>query len=156
MPHVVLQARTDALDPAEAYRRISDFRRYPEFTDTVREVTVEPPLADGSAISEWAVVFRGGLMRWRERDTFDPDTRTIAFEQLSGDFKTFTGSWRCAPRDGGTLVVFEATFDLGIPSLAEILDPVAEATLRTLIGQIVTGLLDAEVVTDGRAAAARD
>ncbi|CAM5470888.1 hypothetical protein SFUMM280S_02941 [Streptomyces fumanus] len=115
MPHVVLQARTDALDPAEAYRRISDFRRYPEFTDTVREVTVEPPLADGSAISEWAVVFRGGLMRWRERDTFDPDTRTIAFEQLSGDFKTFTGSWRCAPRDGGTLVVFDGHLRPGHP-----------------------------------------
>jgi ribosome-associated toxin RatA of RatAB toxin-antitoxin module len=156
MPHVELHALTDALDPAEAYRRVCDFRRYPEFTDTVREVNVEPPQPDGSAVSEWAVVFRDGLMRWRERDTFDPDTRTIAFEQLSGDFKTFTGSWHCAPHDGGTRVVFEATFDLGIPSLAEILDPVAEATLRTLIGQIVAGLLGAEVVTDGRATAARD
>jgi ribosome-associated toxin RatA of RatAB toxin-antitoxin module len=156
MPHVVLHALTDELDPSEVYRRVCDFRRYPEFTETVREVAVEPPLSDGSAISEWAVVFRGGLMRWRERDTFDPDTRTIAFEQLSGDFKTFTGSWRCVPCDGGTLVVFEAAFDLGIPSLAEILDPVAEATLRTLIGEIAAGLLGAEVVTDERATAARD
>ncbi|GAA4815866.1 SRPBCC family protein [Streptomyces ziwulingensis] len=153
MPHVVLHAIADGVDPAEAYRRISDFRRYPEFTETVREVTVEPPLPDGTALSQWTVLFRGGLMRWRERDTFAPDTLSLAFEQLSGDFQTFAGDWRCEARDGGTLVVFTADFDLGIPSLADILDPVAESTLRTLIGEIVAGLLGAEV-TDERAAAA--
>ncbi|WP_320775343.1 SRPBCC family protein [Streptomyces sp. CRN 30] len=152
MPHVVLHALADGVDPAEAYRRISDFRRYPEFTETVREVSVEPPLPDGSTISDWAVVFRGGLMRWRERDTYAPESHTLAFEQLSGDFASFAGSWRCEARDAGTLIVFDAAFDLGIPSLAEILDPVAESTLRHLIGQIVQGLLGAEV-TDGRAAA---
>ncbi|GGT08450.1 MULTISPECIES: aromatase/cyclase [Streptomyces] len=154
MPHVVLHALTDAVEPAEAYRRISDFRRYPEFTDTVREVRVEPPLPDGSTVSDWAVVFRGGLMRWRERDSYAPETHSLAFEQTSGDFQSFSGGWRCEPHGTGTRVVFTADFDLGIPSLAEILDPVAESTLRHLIGEIVKGLLGAEV-TDERAATAR-
>ncbi|MEG3628044.1 SRPBCC family protein [Streptomyces poriticola] len=154
MPHVVVHALADGLAPADAYRRITDFRRYPDYTETVREVRVDPPLPDGTVVSDWTVVFRGGLMRWRERDSFAPDSHTVTFEQLSGDFQSFEGSWRCEERDGGTLVVFAAAFDLGIPSLAEILDPVAESTLRTLIAQIVTGLLGAEV-TDDRAAAAR-
>ncbi|MEU4657097.1 aromatase/cyclase [Streptomyces sp. NPDC023723] len=154
MPQVQLHALTDAVAPAEAYRRISDFRRYPEFTDTVREVRVEEPMPDGSTVSDWAVVFRGGLMRWRERDTYHPDTHSIVFEQTSGDFQSFSGSWRCEPHGPGTRVVFTAEFDLGIPSLAEMLDPVAEATLRQLIGEIVKGLLGAEV-TDERAATGR-
>ncbi len=116
MRHVVLHALADGLAPAEVYRRISDFRRYPEYSDTFREVRVEPPLPDGSTVSDWTVEFRGGLMRWRERDTYAPETFSLAFEQLSGDFQSFEGSWRCEPHGGGTLVVFTAAFDLGIPS----------------------------------------
>lgn len=152
MRHVVLHAFADGLAPADVYGRISDFRRYPELTDTVREVRVDT-LPDGSLLSDWTVSFRGGLMRWRERDTLSPDTLSLTFEQLSGDFQTFEGSWRCAARDDGTLVVFTASFDLGIPTLAEILDPVAESTLRTNIAQILSGLVGAEVIDECAAAA---
>ncbi|MGW7281891.1 aromatase/cyclase [Streptomyces sp. NPDC054844] len=155
MRHVVLHALADGLAPADVYSRISDFRRFPEYSDTFREVHVEPSLPDGSTVSNWTVEFRGGLMRWRERDTYSPETHSLAFEQLSGDFQTFEGSWRCEPRDGGTLVVFTAAFDLGIPSMAEILDPVAESTLRTNIARVLRGLANAEVI-DERAAADRD
>ncbi len=154
MRHVVLHALADGLAPDEVYHRISDFGRYPEYSDVFREVAVEPPLPDGSTVSDWTVEFRGGLMRWRERDTYAPATYSLAFEQLSGDFQTFEGSWRCEARDGGTLVVFTAAFDLGIPSLAEILDPVAESTVRTNIARVLRGLAGAEVI-DERAAAAR-
>ncbi len=102
---------------------------------------VQPPRPDGSVISGWTVAFRDGLMRWTERDTFSPATLSIAFEQLSGDFETFEGSWACEPHRDGTTVTFRASFDLGIPTLAEILDPVAESTLRTNIEKILQGLL---------------
>ncbi|KOV71379.1 cyclase [Streptomyces sp. AS58] len=153
MRHVVLHAIVDGLEPDAVYRRISDFRRYPEFTDTVREVRVDAPLSDGTLVSEWTVVFRGGLMCWRERDTLSPETYSLTFEQLSGDFQTFEGSWSCQPRGGGTLVVFTASFDLGIPTLAEILDPVAESTLRANIARILAGLVGAEVIDECAAAA---
>ncbi|MDC0771981.1 type II toxin-antitoxin system RatA family toxin [Streptomyces sp. HD] len=152
MRHVVLHAIADGSEPAAVYHRITDFRRYPELTDTVRDVRVDA-LPDGSVVSDWTVSFRGGLMRWRERDTFAPDTLSLTFEQLSGDFQTFEGSWRCEPRDGGTLVVFTASFDLGIPTLAEILDPVAESTLRTNIARILAGLVGAEVIDECAATA---
>jgi hypothetical protein len=51
---------------------------------------------------------------------------------------------------GGTLVRFDAEFDLGIPTLAAILEPVAEAALRGNILKILAGLLGEaqEIVVD--------
>ncbi|WP_405952020.1 SRPBCC family protein [Streptomyces prunicolor] len=141
MRHVTVRMTAQGIDPEHAYRRISDFSRYPQLTTTVRAVEVQPPRPDGSVVSEWTVAFRNGLMRWTERDTFAPATLSIAFEQLSGDFETFEGSWACAAHPDGTTVTFRAAFDLGIPTLAEILDPVAESTLRTNIEKILQGLL---------------
>lgn len=125
----------------EAYGLISDFARYPELTDTVTGVTVHPPDADGTVLSDWSVVFRSGQMRWSERDTFLPEKLTVRFEQLEGDFEVFRGEWVCEGHGPGTIVRFSASFDLGIPSLAEILDPVAESTLRDNIIRILGGLL---------------
>jgi putrescine aminotransferase len=128
-------------DPAAAYERISDFARYPSMVDTVREVVVAEPDSDGSIRSQWTVRFRSGLLQWTERDVLDAAERTITFTQLEGDFHTFTGQWRIDQIDGGTVVVFEATFDLGMASLEAILDPIADAALRSNIRLIVEGLL---------------
>jgi ribosome-associated toxin RatA of RatAB toxin-antitoxin module len=138
---VTVRVFADGRTASEAYRLITDFRRYPELTDKVSEVVVHPPEPDGSLLSEWSVRFRNGLMRWTERDTFSPETLTVTFEQTSGDFEVFRGSWACAPHGNGTVVTFAAAFDMGMPTLAEILDPVAESTLRENITRILDGLL---------------
>ncbi|MFF2554892.1 type II toxin-antitoxin system RatA family toxin [Nocardia sp. NPDC058058] len=129
-----------AIDSVLAYSRISDFARYPEFTDTV--VSVEVGSVDVERVeSTWTVKFRRGLLRWTEVDTFDPEQGVIDFEQTSGDFAEFNGSWRVRAHGSGTAVNFTARFDLGMPSLSEILDPVAESALRENITVILTGLL---------------
>ncbi|MGO4203831.1 SRPBCC family protein [Rhodococcus sp. TAF43] len=147
MRHVVMHIRAEHVQPEAAYARISDFARYPELTETVLALELEPAQADGSVISSWLVRFRKGTLRWTERDVLDPIARRIEFAQLSGDFLTMEGSWQLDPepdRDG-VLIRFETRFDLGIPSLAEILDPVAESTLRSNIVLILTGLLGSVV-----------
>jgi ribosome-associated toxin RatA of RatAB toxin-antitoxin module len=143
MPDVVIQVRAASVQPDAAYARISDFARYPELTENVLAVDLEPPQADGSVISSWLVRFRKGQLRWTERDVLDAAARRIEFAQLSGDFASMTGFWQIDPMpDGdGALVRFEAQFDLGIPSLAEILDPVAESTLRDNALLVLTALL---------------
>ena len=142
MPTVNLVLTATEVDAAECYRRLSDFARYPELTDAVRSVEVEPG-PNGAVHSRWTVLFRNGLLRWTESDTLDPVARTIAFRQLTGDFETFDGQWSVHERETGCDIVFDAHFDLGIPSLAAILDPVAESTLRANILTIVRGLLGA-------------
>ncbi|WP_430331293.1 SRPBCC family protein [Rhodococcus sp. ACT016] len=143
MRHVVMRIRAEHVEPDAAYARISDFARYPELTDTVLALDLEPAQGDGSVISSWLVRFRKGTLRWTERDVLDPVARRIEFAQITGDFVTMEGSWQCAadPDRDGVLIRFETRFDLGIPSLAEILDPVAESTLRNNILRILTGLL---------------
>jgi ribosome-associated toxin RatA of RatAB toxin-antitoxin module len=141
MRRVTIRTLTAAHDAAGVYARISDFARYPELTETVRDVDLHPPQADGSIVSEWTVAFRSGLLRWTERDVLDPVALSISFTQLAGDFETFCGTWTVEPVADGTAITFEAVFDLGIPSLAEILDPVAETTLRSNILVILRGLL---------------
>jgi ribosome-associated toxin RatA of RatAB toxin-antitoxin module len=139
---VSLRAIATEVDATTAYDRISDFVRYPELTDTV--VSVELGDADHQAVvSTWTVKFRRGLMRWTERDTFDRDAGTIEFEQLLGDFASFRGMWRLTATEEGTEIGFTAEFDLGMPTLADILDPVAESALRDNITLILGGLLGA-------------
>lgn len=145
MRHIVMDIRAENVRPDAAYARISDFARYPELTETVLAVDVEPARDDGSVVSHWLVRFRKGKLRWSERDVLDPAARRIEYAQLSGDFATMEGSWQVdpAPAGEGVLIRFEARFDLGIPSLADILDPVAESTLRSNVLLILTGLLGA-------------
>jgi ribosome-associated toxin RatA of RatAB toxin-antitoxin module len=140
MRYVTIKIRATKADAATAYHRISDFASYPLFTDTVREVVVRDAEPD-STISDWTVWFRKGLLRWTERDTFDPKNRTITFTQITGDFAVFDGSWAIEDTAEGSVVIFDAVFDLGIPTLAELLDPVAESTLRNVIWLILTALL---------------
>lgn len=121
--------------PDEVYATLSDLRRYPELCDAVRSVTVTR-----AGTSTWEVAFRSGLLRWVEQDDFDPVTRTIGFTQLEGDVAVFDGTWQCTPDGDGTQVAFDARLDMGIPSLADALEPIAARTLVENTTSIVAGL----------------
>ncbi|MFP5345518.1 MAG: type II toxin-antitoxin system RatA family toxin [Actinomycetes bacterium] len=127
-------------DPADAYAVLVDYAAYPRFSPAVRGVDVWTG-PDGAVFSRWVVEFRSGLLRWTERDLFDPEHHVIEFAQVEGDVAAFAGSWRCEPVDDGTRVTFAATVDLGIPSLAEVLDPIAARTLVDNTVAILEGLL---------------
>jgi ribosome-associated toxin RatA of RatAB toxin-antitoxin module len=144
--HIELSSATVSAD--EAFARVSEFDRYPELVDEVREVTVHTR-GDGHVVSDWEVYFRNGPLRWSEIDYFQRDRRRIVFEQASGDFHLFRGSWTVEPLRSGCRVRFEATFDFGIPSLTGILEPIATKVLKEGISIIVYRLLgDAVVVGD--------
>ena len=91
-------------------------------------------------VSRWEVTFRAGLLRWVEEDTFDREARTIVFRQLEGDVDVFDGSWACSQSDEGTSIDFRARVDMGIPSLADALEPIAARTLVDNTVSIVSGL----------------
>jgi len=127
-------------DPDTVFSRISDFAKYADYTDAVRSVTVTG--GDGIATdSDWSVNFRSGVLCWSERDWIDPVARTIVFSQLAGDFESFEGGWSVDLTPVGVAIRFTATFDLGMPSLASLVNPVAERALKDNMGSILTGLL---------------
>jgi ribosome-associated toxin RatA of RatAB toxin-antitoxin module len=139
---------------SDVYATLADFGRYPELSDAVRSVTVTE-VSGNRAVSRWEVTFRAGLLRWTEEDTFDPGTLSITFCQLEGDIAVFDGSWQCLGAEPGSEILFAARLDMGIPSLADALEPVAVRALTGNIVSIVRGLFgQAELIAaDGQCAA---
>lgn len=147
MRTVELQISVPNRRPADVYETLADFERYPDMSEAVRSVEVTQATAT-TTVSRWEVSFRAGVLCWTEQDTFDRDELTIEFRQLEGDVALFDGSWRCAPSDshaagsdsGGTMITFAARLDMGIPSLADALEPIAVRTLIENTVSIVSGL----------------
>lgn len=149
MPTVTITSRVPGGDPGRVFDRIADFAAYARYTDAVREVRLDR--ADGDTVSStWSVNFRNGVLRWSEVDRVDADRRTIDFTQTAGDFAHFAGSWRVVEDAAGVEVVFRAEFDLGMPSLAAMIDPIAEEALVDNMRLILRGLLGAGIeISDG-------
>jgi ribosome-associated toxin RatA of RatAB toxin-antitoxin module len=131
---------------SDVYATLANFERYPQLCDAVQKVTVTG-VSENLTVSQWEVTFRAGLLCWTEEDTFDPGAQTITFRQLEGDVAVFDGSWQCVDDAQGSEVLFSADLDLGIPSLADALEPIAARTLIANIISIVRGLVgSAELV----------
>jgi ribosome-associated toxin RatA of RatAB toxin-antitoxin module len=130
----------------DVYRTLADFERYPHLSDAVQSVAVSE-VSDTVTISRWEVTFRSGLLRWTEEDHFDRDALSITFRQIEGDVALFDGTWQCLDATSGCYIAFTARLDMGIPSLADALEPIAVRTLIDNTVSIVTGLVGhAEVV----------
>jgi ribosome-associated toxin RatA of RatAB toxin-antitoxin module len=140
MPDVAVTAAVPGARPDAVFSAVADFASYAAYTDTVRQVVVTPS-DDGALESAWEVNFRNGVLAWTERDVVDPTGRRIDFEQVDGDFVLFTGTWAVEPDGDGATVRFTASFDLGMPSLAPMIDPIAVRTLVDNVHAILTGLL---------------
>lgn len=139
MRHVEVHALGGGITANELFDLLADFERYPTHSEAVRHVTVTRT-ANG-VTSDWEVSFRQGILRWTEEDHFDRDALTISFKQIAGDAQEFFGKWVLEQVDGGCAVRFMADFDMGIPSLGSIIEPIAEQALQENIRSILTGLL---------------
>ena len=146
MREIEILAMVGEHDPDEVYKRLSCFEDYQKHSSAVLSVRVQPLDGDGNSIVDWEVKFRDGILRWTEHDHFDQAARTITFEQVEGDIDVFQGAWRVNGHSPGSMIAFSATFDLGLPSLADLLEPIAEAALVENIRSILLGMFGEEVV----------
>lgn len=162
MRKVDVEAVVDWDDPYNVYDQLADFGHYAKNVEDVLSVEVETD-SDGVTISHWVVVFRNGLLRWTEEDWFDRANLRMGFLQRSGDFEYFSGCWTITPEGAKVNVRLEVEFDFGVPSLASIVDPVAERVLhdRTnhtiveLFGAMATFTVDGTPLTDQTTPSAR-
>jgi len=146
MRTVRLRLHVPRKSASDVYATLADFERYPLLCEAVQNVTVTD-VSEHLTVSHWEVTFRAGLLRWSEEDILDPGALTITFHQVEGDIAAFDGSWQCVDAAQGSEVLFSATLDMGIPSLADALEPIAARTLIANIVSIVRGLVgSAELV----------
>jgi uncharacterized membrane protein len=155
MRTIRLRVHVPGKPATDVYQTLADFERYPELSDAVRSVAVTH-VSENRTVSRWEVTFRAGLLCWTEEDTFDPAALSITFRQLEGDIAVFDGSWECVDAGQGSEIVFSARLDMGIPSLADALEPIAVRTLVDNIVSIVRGLVgSAELVASDVAVPSR-
>jgi ribosome-associated toxin RatA of RatAB toxin-antitoxin module len=129
----------------EVWNAVSDVLSYPKFMANVNSVDLVEELPDGSTLTSWSVLLKGSNLEWTERDVADHQLRRLEFAQTDGDLEQFEGVWSVTDADDGQVIVrLECEFDIGIPLLADMLNPVAaraltensEAMLRQIEAQV--------------------
>jgi ribosome-associated toxin RatA of RatAB toxin-antitoxin module len=119
---------------------VTRVERYPDSMSSVQWVRI---LAEDGCRrrSAWSIVLKGAVLRWEEAEHLRHDARVMEFRQLSGDMELFQGAWRLTPLgECRTGVVLSIDFEIGIPLLAEMLNPVAERSLRENCAEMLRGI----------------
>ncbi|AJK49047.1 type II toxin-antitoxin system RatA family toxin [Burkholderia plantarii] len=140
MPQVLNSVFLGRFERADVWPILADFARYPDFMPDVLEVQV-PPAAGGEMHSTWRVLLNGSELTWTEADRLVEHER-IEFHQTDGDLETWYGEWVLVERDDGLHVDLSVTFDIGIPSLADVLHPIGERAIRANSQQMLAGIRD--------------
>ncbi|GAA2112037.1 SRPBCC family protein [Kitasatospora saccharophila] len=150
MPHVEVELPVAAA-PEVAWPVVVDVLGYPGCMDSVDSVELVEQPDPRHRTTAWSVRLQGSVLRWVETEVIDHAARRFDFEQLTGDLGEFAGHWavRAAP-GGGSTVELHVDFDIGIPLLAEMLNPVAADALRESAAQML-GALERRMTPEGAA-----
>ncbi|MCW7536774.1 SRPBCC family protein [Aquabacterium sp. A7-Y] len=129
MPLIVVKERIE--EPiAKVWELVKNIEDYPRFMKPVREVKVLSRTGDVTD-AEWEIELKGSLLRWSEREICRPEEHRIEFVQIEGDLEKFEGHWDLkAASPEATEVELQVDFEIGIPMLRDMLNPVAEKALR--------------------------
>lgn len=122
MPKIVVTEAVSA-NPSEVYKLACDMEKYPEYMEDVINVQVIRCM-ENETLTSWDTKVDGRSFKWIEKDIFDDYNKTITYELIKGDLKEFHGQWNFKNIDGNCLVSLEVEFDLGVPILARLLNPI--------------------------------
>ncbi|MCL6739373.1 type II toxin-antitoxin system RatA family toxin [Streptomyces neyagawaensis] len=140
MPLVQVEI-TIAAPPEDSWKAVVDVESYSACMDSVQSVVVLEGSGEDRRTTAWSVRLKGSVLEWVEAEQLDHASRRFDFHQVSGDLAHFVGHWAVRPSDGGgSLVSLTVEFEIGIPLLAEMLNPVAAAALRDNARQMLQAL----------------
>jgi uncharacterized membrane protein len=123
MPDVRVVQRIGA-PVQEVWEIVNDIESYSQFMDDVLSIEIVRQEGD-ERVSTWSVNLRGSILEWTEVARVDSATQRISFSQLEGDLDHFQGFYQVNQVDEGTSeTVLEVEFDIGIPLMADMLNPV--------------------------------
>lgn len=124
---------------ADIFPIVENVEGFPDFMEGVKKVTFLER-GDDWTISEWITEAAGRNIKWIEKDYPKPEENRIDFELVKGDLKSFSGFWQLEANGEATRVVFNISFEFGIPMLAPLLHPVLAKILRENMKQMLESL----------------
>ncbi|QOK94283.1 polyketide cyclase/dehydrase (plasmid) [Ralstonia pseudosolanacearum] len=129
MPLIVVKEVIEA-PILKVWDLVKKIENYPKFMKPVHELKILS--RDGDITdAEWEVELKGSILRWSERDICYPSEHRIEFAQIEGDLEKFEGNWNLKKiSEHVTEVELQVNFEIGIPMLRDMLNPVAEKALR--------------------------
>ncbi len=140
MPVVELDIEIRA-PAARVWDAVVDVERYPESMENVRSVELRAVESRELRRTAWSVILKGSILQWEEEEHLDHDQRVIRFHQVKGDMEVFTGEWVLEERGSAlTNVRLQITFEIGIPLLADMLNPVAQRSLQENCADMLRGV----------------
>lgn len=142
-----MAARAMLLDvPCTAYELDTGLRhpdRFPDLSDDITAVTVD------GILSHWEVSFRGGPVRWTQRDRVQPLGLRNDFEQVEGDFAALSGFWAIELRDRHCALRYELEHRTSVAHLAGAVDPMIRRVLLRSMCAVVEGIAGPIEVIEG-------
>jgi ribosome-associated toxin RatA of RatAB toxin-antitoxin module len=123
------------------WETVIDIEGYQNSMNTVRSVRVVEQSDERLRRAAWSVLLKGAILEWEEEEHLDHHTYTVVFKQLRGDLEHFDGHWKLeAQGPEQTRVVFEVVFEIGIPMLADMLNPAAQRSLQENCTEMLRGI----------------
>jgi len=123
-----------------------DLESYEESMDNVRWTRLVGADNEHTRRAEWSVLLKGSILEWEEEESLDHDAHKVVFKQLRGDLEFFDGYWSLEELGSNeTHAHFEVVFEIGIPMLAEMLNPVAQRSLQESCFEMLRGIERAAV-----------
>lgn len=123
------------------WETLLDLESYEESMDNVRWTRLVGDDNERTRRAEWSVLLKGSILEWEEEERLDHDAYKVVFKQLRGDLEFFDGHWwleELGPNE--TRAHFEVVFEIGIPMLAEMLNPVAQRSLQESCLEMLQGI----------------
>jgi ribosome-associated toxin RatA of RatAB toxin-antitoxin module len=140
MPEVKIDLEVRA-PIGRVWETVIDIERYQDSMDTVRSVRIVEDHGEGRRQVAWSVLLKGSILQWEEEEHLDHEAHTVVFKQLRGDLEHFDGHWALeALSPEQTKVIFEVEFEIGIPMLAEMLNPIAQRSLHENCTEMLKGI----------------
>ncbi len=140
MPNVNLAI--DVRAPLErVWETVLDVESYPASMENVRWVEIRDRKGPQLRHTAWSIVLKGSILEWEEEEDIDFEQHVMSFHQLSGDLSVFEGRWLLREAEPGlTTVTFDVEFEIGVPLLAEMLNPVAKRSLHENCSEMLRGV----------------
>jgi len=110
------------VDLKTVYELAKDLPAFVDYLPAVRSITVVER-GNNYLVTDWDLDVAGRSYRWRERDEFHDYARAIRYRLVVGDLSRYEGEWRFDQAGDGVQVRLFVDFEVGVPMLGALLDP---------------------------------